>query len=229
MIDGSSVWVVIPAFNEGKAIAQVLEDLAEYPYQIVVVDDGSQDDIAQCALRYPVTLLKHVVNLGQGAALQTGITYALSFSTTRYIVTFDADGQHSASDIPPMLALLQSEQYDVIIGSRFIKGGKAVNIGLTRRLTLWAATLLTRLISGLHITDTHNGLRVFTADAAVKIQITQNRMAHASQILNQIAFLKMRYCEAPVSITYTPYSRAKGQGILNGINILWDIFLGNIR
>ena len=84
-------------------------------------------------------------------------------------------------------------------------------------------------MTGLHITDTHNGLRVLTADAASRIQITQNRMAHATQILNQIASMKMRYCEAPVTITYTPYSRAKGQGFLNGINILWDIFLGKIR
>jgi hypothetical protein len=119
--------------------------------------------------------------------------------------------------------------YEVVLGSRFIQGGKAIHIGFIKHATLRIAVLFTRLITGLSLTDTHNGLRLFTRQAVARINITQNGMSHASQILSQIASLKLRYHEIPVEITYTPYSRRKGQSVWNGINILWDLITGRIK
>ena len=229
MATQAEIWVVIPAYNEEQAIDTVLGELTSYPYNVVVVNDGSSDQTAQVARRHPVTVLSHVINLGQGAALQTGIQYALSFPSTRYIVTFDADGQHDPTDIQRMLDACEQQQVQVVLGSRFVPGGQTVNMSLLKRLVLKLAIWYTRLTCGLPLTDTHNGLRVIRADAAALIKIRQNGMAHASEIISQIAALKLSYCEAPVKVIYTPYSIRKGQSISNGLNILWDILAGKLR
>jgi glycosyltransferase involved in cell wall biosynthesis len=207
----------------------VLTRLLPYSYHVVVVDDGSSDDTSRLSLEYPVTLLRHAINLGQGAALQTGITYALQFPDAKYIVTFDADGQHNVEDIPRLLEFLLTGEYDIVLGSRFLKGGKAVDIRAGKYFILRLAFIFTRLTTRLRITDTHNGIRAITAQTAARIRITQNNMAHASEILSQVASLKLRYCEVPVTVTYTSYSRAKGQSLAESINILWDIVRGSLR
>lgn len=223
------MWVIIPAHNEEKVIGQVLADLLRYPYQILVVDDGSADQTMQAALRYPVTVLRHVTNLGQGAALQTGIRYALASPGARFIITFDADGQHHASDLPGMIKTCLDGGYDIVLGSRFLKSAQAVGMPAVKRFVLKLAIWFTRLNTGLALSDTHNGLRVMTAEAARKIQISQNGMAHASEILAQIASKKLRFCEVPVTISYTDYSKQKGQSLLNIFNILWDMWMGHMR
>lgn len=225
----SDIWVIIPAYNEEQVIVQVLDDLRQYPFKVVVVDDGSSDHTTELASHFPVTILHHATNLGQGAALQTGINYAVRSKEAVYIVTFDADGQHHASDIQIMVDVCRQGDFDVILGSRFIHGGQAQNISLVKKTTLQLATWLSRLITGLNLTDTHNGLRVFTLSAATRIHLEQNGMAHASEILSQISDLKLRYSETPVTITYTDYSTRKGQSILNGINILWDIMTRKMK
>ncbi len=229
MATQAEIWVVIPAYNEEQAIDTVLGELTSYPYNVVVVNDGSSDQTAQVARRHPVTVLNHAINLGQGAALQTGIQYALSFPSTRYIVTFDADGQHDPTDIQRMLDACEQQQVQVVLGSRFVPGGQTVNMSLLKRLVLKLAIWYTRLTCGLPLTDTHNGLRVIRADAAALIKIRQNGMAHASEIISQIAALKLSYCEAAVKVIYTSYSIRKGQSISNGLNILWDILAGKLR
>lgn len=207
----------------------MLEQLSYLPYRIVLIDDGSADDTARQAGRFDVCVLRHAWNLGQGAALQTGIAYALRWPETRFIVTFDADGQHCAQDIVRVLAPLEAGTHDVTLGSRFAKGGTAVGIPVTRQALLWLATALTRITTGLRISDTHNGIRGLTASAAGRISITQNRMAHASEILSRIAGHQLRYCEVPVTIRYTEYSMSKGQRLLDAVTIMWDIMTARIR
>jgi polyprenyl-phospho-N-acetylgalactosaminyl synthase len=225
----ADVWVVVPAYNEGGAIADTLATLAGLPYRVLVIDDGSIDDTWERARDAGVTVLRHACNLGQGASLQTGITYALRQRDTGYIVTFDADGQHNAADIPRMLAPLARNECDVTLASRFAPGGVANDIPPGRKLVLRLAVLLARAMTGLPLTDTHNGLRAFTATAARRISLTQNGMAHASEILSQIASRKLRFIEVPATVHYTAYSRAKGQTLSNGLNILWDILMARIR
>jgi glycosyltransferase involved in cell wall biosynthesis len=224
----SSCWIIIPAYNEGIIISQVLNSLCSYPYRIVIVDDGSTDDTVQQATRYPVAVLQHVVNLGQGAALQTGIEYALQFEDTEYIVTFDADGQHSVEDIERLLEVLQ-HNFDVVLGSRFLYKDQVFNLPRFRKFVLKLAVLFTRWTTGLKVSDTHNGIRAFRANAIRSLDIKQNRMAHASEILSFIAKNKLRYCEVQVKILYTDYSLQKGQSIWNSINILWEIISEKLR
>jgi polyprenyl-phospho-N-acetylgalactosaminyl synthase len=229
-VPASPLWaaqlgIVVAAFNEGRALECVVARLRERYPTVIVVDDGSSDDTSAVAHRAGAHVLRHPINLGQGAALQTGIDYALSLGCS-YVVTFDADGQHDADEIPAMVQPLIDKRAQVVLGSRFL--GRTVNMPRAKAITLWLAIRFTRITTGLRVTDTHNGFRAFSRDAAASIRIRQDRMAHASEILDQIAASAMRYVEVPVTITYTPYSLAKGQRIINSVGILKDQFMGRL-
>jgi glycosyltransferase involved in cell wall biosynthesis len=218
-------FLVIAAYNEGSAIEAVVREAgAVYP-NIVVVDDGSADDTAEVASRAARYVLRHVVNRGQGAALQTGITFALKRGA-RYIVTFDADGQHRVEDVRAMLEPIVSGECDITLGSRFL--GEAVGLPASRKLTLKAAVLFTRVFNRVRLTDAHNGLRGFSARAASRIDMKLDRMAHASEIIDQIRHSGMRYKEVAVEIRYTEYSLAKGQSSRQAFKIVFHYLVGRI-
>jgi polyprenyl-phospho-N-acetylgalactosaminyl synthase len=218
-------WVVVPAFCEGTVIGSVVKTLVASLPKVVVVDDGSADDTWIRALQAGAVVLRHPVNLGQGAALQTGITFALNEGAD-YIATFDADGQHRVSDLLNMLEVLRRNELDIVLGSRFI--GTVENLPVARRLVLKAAVWFTNLTSGLRLTDTHNGLRVMTRAAAPQLRIVQDRMAHASELINQVAKLNLKYQEIPTTVSYSPYSRSKGQKIGGVFRILSDLALARL-
>jgi glycosyltransferase involved in cell wall biosynthesis len=228
MSTSKQICVVIPAYNESPAIGKVLAELCVYPYRVILVDDGSTDTTLDEARPFPVTILRHTINLGQGAALSTGIQYALRNLDIQAIVTFDADGQHDPANIARLVEALE-RGHDVALGSRFMEGGEAISIPWLKRLMLALAVRVTQQMTGLPLTDTHNGLRAFRRSAAASIQIQHNGMAHASEILSQVASLGLRYCEVPVSVRYTEYSLHKGQSVLNSFNILWEIIGGKMR
>jgi glycosyltransferase involved in cell wall biosynthesis len=215
------VWVVVPAYNEARVIGGIIAELRRDSHRIVVVDDGSSDLTAKVAAECGAIVLQHPINLGQGAALQTGIEFALVHGA-EVIVTFDADGQHRIGDIGRLVDALQKHRADFALGSRFL--GAAVNIPPLRRMLLRAATLFTRVTTGLRLTDAHNGLRAMTRRGAQRIRLRQNRMAHASEILGQIAASGLKFVEVPVTIEYSGYSLAKGQRSGDLIIILLDLF-----
>ena len=220
------IWVIIPAFNEEASIDKVLDGFIDKKFSVLVVDDCSQDNTESVVLNYPVTLLKHIINLGQGAALQTGFDYVLHNTNAKYVVTFDSDGQHDVNDIPNLVEPLMGYGFDVALGSRFLDAQKLQDIPVAKWVVLKLGVLFTRLTTGLKVTDTHNGLRAFSIEALRKINISQDRMAHASEILMQISKNHLKWVEVPVKIRYTAYSKKKGQSVLNSLNILWDLFLG---
>lgn len=216
-----AVYVVIPAYNESARVGDVIRSVRrKYPH-VVAIDDGSTDDTAAVALAAGAVLLVHVVNRGQGAALQTGIDYALR-QGARYIVTFDSDGQHRVEDIAALIDPIRQGRWEISLGSRFL--GHVEDIPLSRKLLLKAGVLFTRLVSQINITDTHNGLRAFSREAAQRIRITLDRMAHASEIIDEIRDTQLPYGEVPVHIRYTDYSRAKGQSGFAALKILFHYF-----
>lgn len=212
------ITVVIPAFNEEKRLGSVLTDLKKHKIkEIIVVDDGSDDNTILVAQKEKVTIIPHPVNLGQGAAIQTGLEYAKRIGS-EITVTFDADGQFVASEVPRMIKPILQKKVDIVLGSRFL--GKAVNIPLTRKFILKLGIIFTWLFSGIKLTDTHNGFRAFSRKALSLINIKQNGMAHASEIIHQIKRYRLKYCEIPVTVKY---SRGHGPKSENIINILADL------
>ena len=217
--------IIIPAKNEGQKIAEVIGGVRQViasSADILVVDDGSNDNTFEAAGKTGVVVLRHIINRGQGAALRTGIAYALAKNYNQ-VVFFDADGQMKAEEIPLMLSELQSGDLQVVLGSRFL--GKIINIPLSKLITLKLALLFTRLTSGLKLTDTHNGFQVWTRDALKKLSLRQDRMAYASELLSEIKKNNLQYKEFPVTILYSDYSKQKGQSIFNAFNIVWDLFI----
>lgn len=217
-----TVFVVVAAFNEAKTIRGVAEGLLrEYP-NVVVVDDGSTDGTSACLHNTGVHLVRHIINRGQGAALQTGIEFCLRLGAD-VVVTFDADGQHDEKDIRALIGPILSGECEVTLGSRFL--GRAHNIPFMRKILLRAGVLFTRFVSQIRITDVHNGLRAFSRAAAGSLRISMDRMAHASEILDQIKNGKWRYKEIPVTIYYSPYSLTKGQSSLNALKIASQVLI----
>jgi len=215
---------VVPAYNEASVIGDVVTELrAEFP-NVVVVDDGSRDDTARTALRAGAHVVPHPVNLGQGAAIQTGIEYARAQPGAQVFATFDADGQHRVKDLAAMIDKLMADDLDIVIGTRFA-GGPPARMPVLKRVVLQSAAWLSPSSRRLHLTDAHNGLRVFNKTVADGLNMTMNGMSHASEFITLIAENHWRVGESPVEILYTDYSMSKGQPLLNGVNIVFDGFL----
>lgn len=217
------VFVVIPSFNEGKVIRQTIRSLGDQ-YQVVLVDDASTDDTANAVRDLPIYYLRHDINLGQGAALQTGMDFARE-QGAEVVVHFDADGQHNPADIDRFVETLRTQNVDVVLGSRFLRRDDLLAIPRLRRLLLRVARIINGLLTGLWLSDAHNGFRVMNRRALNGIQLKENRMAHASEILMQIRRLKLRYVEMPTHIVYSDYSRVKGQRWQGAFDILIDVFI----
>jgi glycosyltransferase involved in cell wall biosynthesis len=218
--DRSTTWIVIAAYNEGRVIRHVVSEVVAAGWNVVAVDDGSRDNTVSEAKLGGAIVVRHAVNLGQGAALQTGIDYAIRRGAD-FIVTFDADGQHNCDDIPALIAAL--DHADVALGSRFL--GKAIE-GATRsrKALLRTATLVSNGLSGMKLTDAHCGFRAFLAEVAPKLRIQQDRMAHASELLRKMHTSGVRVVEVPTTVRYTEHSMSKGQGGAQAVRILFDYF-----
>lgn len=218
-------FVVVPAYNEAAMIERVVRSLREHYPNVIVVDDGSTDHTCEAARRGAASVLRHVINRGQGAAIQTGIEFALS-AGARYVVTFDADGQHCVEDIAALLRSVAAGECDVALGSRFL--GQAIGLSPLRRFTLRLGVLFTRLTTGARLTDVHNGLRAFSRRAAERVDIRLDGMAHASELMDLILAEGLSYKEIPVTVRYTAYSRSKGQRSRGAARIAMHYLLGRV-
>lgn len=215
-------WVVIPLYNEATVIADVLKDVLPTFPNVVCIDDGSSDGGGEIACRAGARIVSHPINLGQGAALQTGFEYALE-REAKYVVTFDADGQHRVEDALAMVERARDEDLAIVFGSRFLDD--RTKPGLLKKIVLKTAVAVTNWTTKTRLTDAHNGLRVIRNDALNRIQLRQDRMAHGTEIIVQLGRTKLPYAEQPVEVLYTEYSKAKGQSLLNSVNILIDLII----
>jgi glycosyltransferase involved in cell wall biosynthesis len=221
----STLFVVIAAFNEAGAIGRVVSELREAYANVVVVDDGSRDETWREARAAGAVVLRHIINRGQGAALQTGIAYALA-AGAQIVITFDADGQHRVEDIAALAGPITRGEVEISLGSRFLADRDAIPLG--RRLVLLAAVAFMRVTSGVKLTDAHNGLRAFSRRAAAHLDIQLDRMAHASEIIDQIRSSGLAYREVPVRVRYTAYSMQKGQRSSAAFRVAWDYLIGRL-
>jgi len=212
------IYILIPAFNEDKKIGSVIKNLRSAGYHnILVVNDGSIDQTAEVARNVGAEVLNHIINRGQGAALRTGIEYLRETYNPDVIVTFDADGQHNERDIKKFIAPIVNGEADIVLGSRFLE--EKSEIPFLRKKILKLGVIFTRFISNISLTDTHNGFRALGKKAIFKIEITQRGMEHASEIIDEIKKRGLSFKEVPVKITYSEYSKCKGQKNSNFVKI----------
>ncbi len=219
-----STWVFIAAYNEEQTIGGVIDDVKTITAKVIVVDDCSTDRTAKLARDHGAVVLRHVINRGKGAAIRTGTQYALARGAD-IIVHFDADGQHHAFDIPALIKPIIERQADIVLGSRFLEESET-NVSAVRKFVLHLGRYFTWFFSGIKLTDAHNGMRAFSRYAAQTIVLTEDRFAYASELIDEIRRHTLRFCEVPVTISYTDYSRAKGQRSLNALVIGWKMICG---
>ena len=213
---------VVPAYNEGKRVVAAIADAKQFVDHVVVVDDCSSDDTGAVAKSAGAIVLRHIINRGQGAALQTGMDYAIKTLVADVVVHFDADGQMRGDEIPMMVAPIASGEADIVLGSRFL-GKQALNMPMMRKVMIRLGTLFTILLSGIRVTDTHNGFRALSRKAATDMRITLDRMAHASEILDLVKTKRLRYVERPVTISYSAETLQKGQSTVKAMLTATDI------
>jgi glycosyltransferase involved in cell wall biosynthesis len=216
-------WLIVPLYNEAQVVREVVAQARKVFPNIVCVDDGSSDDSANQARMGGAKVVTHPINLGQGAALRTGLDYGLTQKNADFFVTFDSDGQHSVDDALAMVTRLSKGDIDIVVGSRFLDN--RTKPGFVKVVVLKTAVRFENIVTGVKLTDAHNGLRALSRHAAQVIRIDQNRMAHASEFVSEIGRNKLRFEEMPVHLVYTEYSKSKGQSVWNSVNILSDLFL----
>jgi polyprenyl-phospho-N-acetylgalactosaminyl synthase len=218
------ILIIIPVYNEKATIRSVVSELLDHSYNnVILVDDGSDQNILSEISDLNVFYIKHPVNLGQGAALQTGFDFAKQLKCD-VVVTFDADGQHDWNDIVSLVQPVINGDTDIVFGSRFLTAATS-KVPRSRKYILKCARFVNYLFTGLLLTDAHNGLRAFNSKTLNVLQLTENRMAHATEILHEIKKHGLRFLEVGVNIRYTSYSKRKGQGNLSSIRIFSDLVL----
>jgi glycosyltransferase involved in cell wall biosynthesis len=213
---------IIPAYNEAKNISEVINRVRPFVDEIVVIDDGSEDNMALMAKQAGATVLKHIVNRGQGAALQTGNEYALKQGAD-IIIHFDADNQFQAEEIPDLIAPIASGQAKAVLGSRFL-AKKSAMPALKKNLIMPLARLINRLFFNIRLSDPQSGFRVLSREAAQKINISNDRMAHCSEILHQLFKNKIKTVEVPITVVYHEF----GQKFSGGVRIMKDLAIKRI-
>ena len=224
------VAILMPAFDEASRLARTLAAVRDASSSIgdvtvFVVDDGSASPVdpsrfPRATSSFRVVLARHPVNLGQGAALETARQLALRSGSFDAFVTMDSDGQHDAEGAASLVRAI-ARGADVAFGNRFLG---ASDVPLARRALLLAARLFERVLTGLRLTDAHNGLRAFSRRGIASIPLRQNRMAHATEIKQRVARahgLVIR--EVPVRVRYTRETSAKGQRAAGAALILGDL------
>ncbi|GAC1391733.1 MAG: glycosyltransferase [Candidatus Saccharimonadales bacterium] len=222
MVLHSDTCVLIPVYNEEKVIKDVITNVQKYFSNIICIDDGSTDNSVKRIQATNVKLISYPRNKGQGGALRVGLNNAIEDNRFNYFITLDADGQHNPRDASKMLEILKNRNVDIALGSRFL--GYTENMPISKRILLKIAIKFTNKLTGIDLTDTHNGLRVFNRRFAEKLEIRCNGMAHATEFIYRIKEWRFSYCEVPVTIIYSDYSRSKGQSIFNSFLILKELW-----
>tara|TARA_Y100001968_G_C19235444_1_gene656650 strand:+ start:237 stop:920 length:684 start_codon:yes stop_codon:yes gene_type:complete len=211
--------VVVPAYNEELRIGLTLRELSKIFPHILVVDDASNDNTVLIAKQFTNLIISHIYNLGQGGAIQSGVDFFKISNCYKYLITFDADGQHDPHDAKKLLSVCVQSDYDLVVGSRFLNSKSIKQIPKTKRFFLKLANKIENKITDLDLTDAHVGLRVFNRNFCSNLQLYKYRMAHSTEILLHASRNNLKIKEVSVFIKYKEY----GQSIMNSINIILDI------
>jgi polyprenyl-phospho-N-acetylgalactosaminyl synthase len=216
-----NVYVIIPLFNESKVLDKVIDEVQGVFKNIIVVDDGSTDNSYDLLLKKDITLIKHPINLGVGAAITSGFELVKKLENAFAAITFDADGQHSIDDAKEFAEAILDCEEEIIFGSRFL--GNEKNIPFIKRYVLKTATFITNIITGTKLSDTHNGLKAIKKSCIKKLDLDINGYAYESQFIYQVSKRRISYRELSTNTIYTAYSMSKGQSLRNGFIIIEDI------
>ena len=229
MRDPKTIAVVMPAHNEaaviGSVIANIPKTISAMSVVTIVVDDGSSDATAQIARQQGAFVVRHLTNLGVGAATLTGLEAARKLNAD-IIVTIDSDGQHDPAEIQHLVETLQEGPFDVVIGSRLLDPAGMPATRIAANLLLNA---ITYIVYRKIVSDSQSGFKVFSRSALDAIDLRSAGYEVCSEIIGEVYRNNLRYKSVPVKAVYTQYSKAKGQHFLNGINLILGMLMRWMR
>tara|TARA_Y100000816_G_C26056896_1_gene554661 strand:+ start:511 stop:1188 length:678 start_codon:yes stop_codon:yes gene_type:complete len=215
------IYVLVPAFNEQKVIKDIINSLLKNFSNVIVINDGSNDRTLEIINDLDIKVLSHEINLGVGAAVQTGFDYVSKIPNAKAVITFDADGQHHVDDAVAMAKEILICDEGIIFGTRFPKHSK--NIPQVKRFVLKLIAKITNLVTGVTLTDAHNGLKAYKISTIKELELQFSSYSYESELITQVAKKKIDYKEMSTDIKYTSYSIKKGQKLLNGLLIIEDL------
>ena len=224
------VCIVVPAFNEGAVIQQVVEEIQTAgDYLIIVVDDGSSDDtFIKVKDLDGVIALRHKINRGKGAATKTGIVAANAIMAD-IIVTLDGDGQHDPTDIESLIQPIICDGYDVVLGTRMIRPDG--DMPPLKVVANKIGNLITLMLYGIYVSDSQSGFRAYSTFAATKIDTKADKYEYDSKVIREIKNNRLKFTEVPIKVRYTEHSMGKPQkqGFINGvktvIRMIWHMIV----
>lgn len=216
------IFIILPAYNEDKHIGDLIAEIKSLGYEnIIVINDGSTDLTKLVAENSGATVITHPINLGAGAATQTGLTYAKR-KKADITITLDSDGQHNPKDIEKLIKEIEEKKVDIVIGSRF-KGKN--DIPIVRRFFNLIANLMTFALSSTWVSDTQSGFKAFNQKALEKIDIKSTGFEFCSEIILQIKPNSLKFSEIPIDVRYSKESQMKGQSLANGMITAFKLFI----
>ena len=216
----NKIFAVIPAHNEQKHIGMVIKEIKKYIYNVVVIDDGSKDKTFKIAKKSKAIVLRHLVNLGKGAALKTGCDYALR-NKADIIIAIDADAQHDPKEIPRFLEKIKN--YDIVLTYRKVNK----NMPAILRFGNWFINKTISFLYGIKIKDSQCGYRAFTAEAYKRLRWKASDYSMESEMLAKVGRYKLSYCEIPIETIYS--DKYKGTTIIDGIKIVFNLLLWKLN
>jgi len=216
------IGIVIPAYNEEKEILNVIDNVNKKfkgkfsSYNIIVVDDGSDDETAKLASKTNAVVIRHILNMGSGRATATGLSYAYQ-NNFDVVATLDADGQHDPVDALTGINILIDKNYDLLIGSRLLD-----NTGMPTAKIIGnkGLSFITYLLFGINLTDSQSGLRIFSKRSLSELKWKTSGYEFCSEMLWRANQLNLKINEFPIKAIYTEYSMTKGQNNWNAFNII---------
>jgi len=222
--------IIVPAFNESQVIYKVLKSVPRKldgvsKVEVVLIDDGSNDNTPSEAQKAGVAITSHALNRGLGAAIKTGLEIAKR-KKADIAVTFDGDGQHNPKDIQKLINPIINKKADFVIGSRFSRNQR---VPLDRLIINKIANFVTFAIYGILSTDSQSGLRAFSKKALSVINIKADKMDFSSEILLEAKRNALIIHEVPIDAIYTVYSRSKGQKNLNAFAVFARLLIKILR
>ena len=215
------VFILVPLFNEELVLKQVIVELLNCFKNVIVVNDGSTDNSSDILYGLDVILIEHSQNLGQGAAIRTGFQFIRKYTDAKAVITFDADGQHSVDDAVKFAKSISSSNDMIIFGSRFL--GSTSGMPVFKKVILKLAIFFTRRLTGLKLTDTHNGLKAFNRSTLKYFVFNTDNYAFESELIRIVHKYNLSFSELPSHVRYTEYSINNGQKLSNAFIILEDI------
>jgi glycosyltransferase involved in cell wall biosynthesis len=211
----------IPAYNEEKTIAKVLLLTKEWVDEVIVCDDGSTDMTANIAKELGATVVKHERRMGYGAAIRTLFREARKLDVD-IIVTLDADGQHNPSEIKSLLAPIETDKADIVIGSRFIKGAYS-DMPLYRRMGIKLINRLSGKAKKGNFSDSQSGFRAYGRKAIESLGLSENGMGVSTEILIKAEEQGLRVVEVPVQVRYEGLETSTYNPLRHGLSVLFAI------